>query len=171
MKDRFSLHVHNGQTDILEAITVLRNGGTASQTGLLGVTNIQYQPTSSAIPSAILPETIFNVQSSGSPDLRFSSHDSAGRSSLQLLSNGNSLASGFQISYTSFGDNASLDITDNIPSFSYSTFNSVVDFELIRPSGGSGIKIGFLSTSEQAMWALVRLLTKCQMVHELIYSA
>jgi len=149
MKDRFSLHIHNGQADILEAITVLRNGGTASQSGLVGITNIQYQPTSSAMPSAILPETIFNVQSSGSCDIRFSSHDFISRSTIQLLSNGNSLASGFQVSYTPLGDNASLNTDDNIPSFSYSTSNPVVDFDLIRPSGGSGVKIGFLSVSEQ----------------------
>ena len=57
MKDRFSLHVDDGQPEILEAFTVLRNGFTGSQKGLVGITNIPH--TDSEEP--IVPETIFNV--------------------------------------------------------------------------------------------------------------
>jgi len=149
MKDRFSLHVHNGQTDIFEAITVLRNGGTASQSGLVGITNVNYQPTSTAIPSAILPETIFNIQSSGQSDVRFSSHGRYDKSNLQLFSNGNTLASGLEISYDPLGENGpELNTTDDHPSFSYNTNNPVVNFNLVRPSGGSGVKVGFMSVTE-----------------------
>ena len=39
MKDRLSIHVENGQSRVFEAVTVLRNGGTASLSGLVGITN------------------------------------------------------------------------------------------------------------------------------------
>ena len=104
MKDRLSIHVDNGQSEIFEAISILRNGGTVSRSGLVGITN-KTHPASS---DPILPETIFNVQSSGESDIRFSSLGSY-KSNLQLLGNGNATASGFQITYNPAFDTASLD--------------------------------------------------------------
>ena len=98
-KDRLSIHIDNGQTDIYEAVTVLRNGGTSSQSGLVGITNIQSQPNSAVMPSAVLPETILNVQTSGICDVRFSSQDSV-KTRLTLSSNGNGLPSGLSISHS-----------------------------------------------------------------------
>ena len=98
-KDRLSIHVENGQTDIYEAVTILRNGGTPSQSGLVGITNIQSQPNSAVMPSAGLPETILNVQTSGICDVRFSSQDSV-KTRLTLSSNGNGLPSGLSISHS-----------------------------------------------------------------------
>ena len=70
MRDRLSIHLDNGQSDIREAVTVLRNGGTASQSGLVGITNAAYDPNTE---TAYIPETIFNVQSTGDSNIRFSS--------------------------------------------------------------------------------------------------
>ena len=119
MKDRFSLHVHDGQSEILEALTVMRNGFTRSQSGLVGVTNVTHaeneQPT--------LPETIFNVQTTGDSTVRFASVSSS-NSVLQLLGNGNTRASGLEISYS--------------PS------NDYINFSHLRPSGCAGIESGFM---------------------------
>ena len=138
--DRFSTHIYNNQSGILEAVTVLRSGGTVDRTGLFGITNIVH---SSASPP-ILPETIFNVQSSGSCDVRFSSSSGHldnkdgqwfSRTSLELLGNGNTRSSGLHISYNPSGDGATLG-------------NTVADFSLIRPDGTAGQEIGFMSVSE-----------------------
>ena len=94
-KDRLSIHVENGQSEIFEAVTVLRNGGVPSQSGLVGITN----KTHSTSEAPVLPDTIFNVQSTGVCDVRFSSNDSA-KSRLTLSANGNGLASGISISHT-----------------------------------------------------------------------
>lgn len=98
-KDRLSIHIDNGQTDVFEAVTVLRNGGTISESGLVGITNVQSQPNSEVMPSAVVPETIFNVQSSGDSQVRLSSLSSTGRSKVELLANGNQPSSGMVISY------------------------------------------------------------------------
>ena len=94
-KDRLSIHIDNGQTDVFEAVTVLRNGGTVSQSGLVGITNIQSQPNSDVMPSAIVPETILNIQASGDGVFRISSkHQSTGKAAIQLLHGGNQPYSG-----------------------------------------------------------------------------
>ena len=121
MKDRFSLHVDDGQPEILEAFTVLRNGFTVgSPDGLVGITNI----THSDSEPPILPETILNTQSEKKSSIRFSSrgyYDSA----IELLGNGNSKASGLLISYSPGSRKA--------------------DFSQIFPDGCTGKEIGFLS--------------------------
>ena len=123
MKDRFSLHVHDGQTHELEALTVVRNGfTTASQSGLVGITNIKRAEND----HPILPETIFNVQTTGDSVVRFASVD-VNTSSLQILANGNTRASGVEMSYS--------------PAVGY------VDFSTIKPSGCEGIGSGFLSVT------------------------
>lgn len=99
MKDRFSVDIHNGQDNVFEAITLMRNGGTVldgstSPSGLVGITNQHYV----AGDNPILPQTIFNVQSSGDSIVRFASiynHENK----LELLANGNTPASGLIISY------------------------------------------------------------------------
>ena len=121
MKDRFSLHIHDGQSGTLEALTVMRNGFIGSHpSGLVGVTNMSHAE--NAHP--ILPETIFNVQSSGESSVRFSSL-SLEKSCLELLGNGNSKASGLQISY--------------------SPANGYMDFSSITPNGCGGHEVGFMS--------------------------
>ena len=143
MKDRLSIHVDNGQSEVFEAISILRNGGTASRSGLVGITN----KTHSASSDPILPETIFNVQSSSESDIRFSSLGSY-KSNLQLLGNGNAIASGFQITYNPAGDTASLDSSSTHPTYNFG-LDSVVDFSLIRASGTEGVELGFMSVNEK----------------------
>ena len=144
-KDRFSIHVHNGDSKELEAVTILRHGGTASQSGLVGITNLTH---SSSNPP-ILPETIFNVQSTGVSNIRLAS-SGRNQSNLELLGNGNARASGLHISY-----DPTLDGTPYLgPSGSVdfgATNQTVVDFSLIRPSGTVGREIGFLSVSENGL--------------------
>ncbi len=122
MKDRFSLHVHDGQSEILEALTVMRNGFTRSQSGLVGITNIPHAENE----HPILPETIFNIQTSGESAVRFASTDSS-VSSLQILANGNTRASGLQLSY--------------------SPMTNYIDLSTMKPSGCGGVESGFLSVT------------------------
>jgi hypothetical protein len=144
-KDRFSIHVHNGNSKELEAVTILRHGGTASQSGLVGITNLTH---SSSNPP-ILPETIFNVQSTGVSNIRLAS-SGLNRSNLELLGNGNTRASGLHISYNPARDNTSyLGPSGNVDFGA--TNQTVVDFSLIRPSGTVGREIGFLSVSENGL--------------------
>ena len=131
--DRFSTHIYNNQSGILEAATILRSGGTTERPGLFGISN--NIRSSGSLP--FLPETIFNVQTSDSCDIRFASSGNLDttRTNLELLGNGNTRSSGLHISYSPSGDGAALG-------------NTVVDFSLIRPSGTSGREIGFMSVSE-----------------------
>ena len=144
-KDRFSIHVHNGNSKELEAVTILRHGGTVSQSGLVGITNIVH----SASDPPIIPETIFNVQSSGESNIRFAT-SGLSPSNLELLGNGNTRASGLHISYLPFYDNTSYSGPLGSVDFG-STNQTVVDFSLIRPSGTIGREIGFLSVSENGL--------------------
>lgn len=150
MKDRLSIHIENGQSDVREAVTILRNGGTASQSGLVGITNATYS-SSTGVPT--LPETIFNVQATGDSNIRFSSGPSKlYRSNLELLGNGNSRASGLHISY-----NPSLDDAFIVNAGYGSEFcvdpdavdNPVADFSLIRPSGSNGAEFSHITISER----------------------
>ncbi len=122
MKDRFSLHVDDGQPEILEAFTVMRNGFTRSQDGLVGITNISH----TADQEPIVPQTIFNVQSFGESNVRFSSV-SMNESTLELLGNGNTKASGLHIAYNPSSNRA--------------------DFSLLKPSGCTGIEAGFMTVT------------------------
>jgi hypothetical protein len=88
--------------------------------GLVGITNISVA--SGAAP--ITPATLFNIQGDNSCDVRFSA-SGLGTSNLDIIGNGNTRASGLQIAY-----NAATDI---------------VDFSLIRPSGGLGQEFSFMS--------------------------
>ena len=141
-KDRFSIHVHNGLSQEYEAFTIVRHGGTTSQSGLVGITNLTHL----ASHPPILPETIFNVQSAYESNIRFAS-SGLKRSNIELLGNGNTRASGLHISYNPAND-------DTAYSNPYGDVNtgavdkSVVDFSLIRPSGDTGREIGFLSVTE-----------------------
>tara|TARA_B100001123_G_scaffold225141_2_gene253438 strand:+ start:2978 stop:5647 length:2670 start_codon:yes stop_codon:yes gene_type:complete len=147
-KDRFSVHIHNGGSKEHEAVTILRHGGTVSQSGLVGITNL----THSASDPPILPETILNVQSAGESNIRLAS-SGLNRSNIELLGNGNSKASGLHISYNPANDDTSY-------SNPYGDVNtgavdkSVVDFSLIRPSGEVGREIGFLSVTEDGFLGL-----------------
>lgn len=152
MKDRLSIHIDNGQADVREAVTVLRNGGTGSQSGLVGITNAIYDPDTG---SPVLPETIFNVQSTGDSTIRFTSGPSKDyRSSLELLGVSNTRASGLHITYNPEFDDAYIDadsgygnhepcVNPNV------TDKTVADFSLIRPSGEVGMEFSHISLSEQ----------------------
>jgi hypothetical protein len=147
MKDRLSVHIDNGQSEVREAVTILRNGGQASQSGLVGITNAVY--TEGQDP--IIPETIFNVQSTGDSNIRFSSGPSRFfRSSLELLGNGNVRASGLHITYDPELDDAFItqDYGDICVDPSVSDM-TVVDFSLIRPSGNNGVEFSHISISER----------------------
>lgn len=152
MRDRLSIHLDNGQSDIREAVTVLRNGGTASQSGLVGITNAAYDPNTG---TAYIPETIFNVQSTGNSNIRFSSGPSSSyRSCLELLAVGNERASGLHFSYDPEFDDA---FVDNDTGYGYYepcvnpgvTDKTVADFSLIRPSGQEGMEFSHISLSER----------------------
>jgi hypothetical protein len=150
MKDRLSLHVDNGQSEIRESVTVLRNGGQASQSGLVGITNATYS--SGGDPT--LPQTILNVQSTGDSDIRFSSGPSRFfRSSIELLGNGNGRASGLHITYDPEFDHSY--IAGGYGGYSDACVNpsgdnrTVVDFSLIRPSGDTGMEFSHISLSER----------------------
>lgn len=144
-KDRFSIHVHNGGSQELEAMTILRHGGTASQSGLVGITNL----THSLAQPPILPETIFNVQSSGESNIRFASSGLT-RSNLELLGNGNARMSGLHISYNPANDDTTYGGPYGVVDYGSSN-NPVVDFSLIRPSGTLGREVGFFSVSENGL--------------------
>lgn len=115
--DRLSIRTVDS-TD-LELLTLTKSGN-------IGVSNFGLEQ--------VLPETIFNVQSSGACDIRFSS-SGVNSTKLQLLSNGNSPASGFELKYN--------------PS------NNILDFSLIFPSGGNEyIDDTFMSVSESGYIAI-----------------
>lgn len=127
MKDRLSVHINNGQADVLEAVTVLRNGGTVSQSGLVGITNITH--TTSENP--IVPETILNVQSDTGCDTRLTSTAANKRTSIQLLSHSNTRTSGVELSY----DGSS----------------KIFDVSLIKPNGSQGTASGIISVSDNGV--------------------
>ncbi len=140
MTDRLSINVNNGQSKVFEAFTVSRKGGTVSESGLVGITNI----TREDHQRPIVPETVFNVQSSLESNIRFSSHGVT-RSNIELLANGNVRASGLHISYNPALDNSDLNTVygggaADLP---------VIDFSHIEPSGTEGSEYGFLSVTEQ----------------------
>jgi hypothetical protein len=100
-KDRFSIHQESGVPQLIqEAFIIMRDGGTEAQSGLIGITNRGYAEGG----EPHLPETIFNVQSSGLSNIRFSSGPAINqfenvRSSVQILGNGNMHASGLELVY------------------------------------------------------------------------
>lgn len=149
MKDRLSIHIENGESDVREAVTILRNGGTASQSGLVGITNAVYDE---ATESPILPATIFNVQSTGDSNIRFSSGPSKlYRSCIELLGVGNTRASGLHFSYDPSNDDAYIeDGGYGIPTVNPDAVDkTVADFSLIRPSGQTGMEFSHISLSER----------------------
>lgn len=108
-KDRLSIHQDSGGPFVQEAFSIMRDGGTAVQSGLIGVTNIGYIPGL----EPVIPETIFNVQSSGASYIRFASGPSSptnlcNDSSIQIFGNGNAKASGLQIKYKPYNDSATV---------------------------------------------------------------
>lgn len=152
MKDRLSIHLENGQSEIFEAVTVLRNGGSPAQSGLVGITNKKLATASS---DPYLPETIFNVHSTGDSNIRFSSGPSRDyRSSIELLGVGNTRASGLHISYDPRDDDAFItsngyyDYTDLCVEANAED-KVVADFSLIRASGCCGMEFSHLSMSER----------------------
>jgi len=105
-KDRLSIHQDSGGQFIQEAFTIMRDGGTIAQSGLVGITNSGYpeggQP--------IIPQTLFNTQAARESHIRFSSAPSGilnrnVQSSIQILGNGNTRSSGIQITYYPDCDN------------------------------------------------------------------
>lgn len=127
MKDRLSVHINNGQSDVFEAVTVLRNGGTVSQSGLVGITNITH--TTSENP--IVPETILNVQSDADCDTRLTSTAANKRTSIQLLSHSNTRTSGVELSYGGS--------------------SKIFDVSLIKPNGSQGTSSGIISVSDNGV--------------------
>tara|TARA_Y100000114_G_scaffold157309_1_gene189520 strand:+ start:8208 stop:10982 length:2775 start_codon:yes stop_codon:yes gene_type:complete len=161
-RDRLSIHIENGEHNTeREAITILRNGGTVHQSGLVGITNGTYDPTTACHRGPKLPETIFNVQSTGDSNIRFSSGPSKFyRSSIELLGNGNNRASGLHITYDPKLDDA-LIVQDDGYGYGYdpcinpqSVDNTVVDFSLIRASGCEGMEFSHISMSERGYVAV-----------------
>lgn len=140
MKDRFSLHVHNGQEKILEALTVLRNADQLHR-GLVGITN--HLRTENEDP--VVPNTIFNTQSVGESNIRLATLDKS-RSNIELLGNGNEKASGLHISYDPQFDDSVINGPAGVDVRSQD--QSVVDFSLLKASGCEGVEVGFMSVSE-----------------------
>lgn len=148
MKDRLSVHIDNGQSSVREAVTILRNGGQASQSGLVGITNATYMDGG----SPTVPATIFNVQSTGDSNIRFSSGPSK-KSHVELLGNGNQRASGLLITYDPTLDNAYVigpgygGHGDHCVDPNGGN-NPVVDFSLIRASGSEGAEFSHITLAE-----------------------
>jgi hypothetical protein len=113
---RFSLRTHNDDGKILESLNILR------VSGLVGITDIPIDPGD----APIIPTTLFNVQGDNSCNVRFSS-SGLQSSSLDIIGNGNTRASGVQIAYDPVTDTAK--------------------FSLIRPSGGIGRLFNFMSVT------------------------
>ena len=154
-RDRLSIHLENGQSNIQrEAVTILRDGGTASQSGLVGITNATYDPTDDC-NQVVVPETIFNVQSTGDSNIRFSSGPStAYRSAVEILGNGNTRSSGLLITYDPELDNAFVvgPGYDEYGEFCVdpnTSDNCVADFHLIRASGQQGAEFSHITMSER----------------------
>jgi len=151
MKDRLSIHLDNGQSEIFEAVTVLRNGGSPAQSGLVGITNKKLADASS---DPYLPETIFNVHATGDSNIRFSSGPNRFyRSSIELIGAGNTRASGLHISYDPGDDNAFI-TTPGVDGYTDLCVTSetdlvVADFSLIRSSGCCGMEFSHISMSER----------------------
>lgn len=125
------LSIRNIGPSGVDAFTILNNN---PGSGLVGISNIASEQ--------VLPETIFNVQASGGCDVRFSSRG-LNNTNLQLLSNGNVKASGFQIKY--------IPRTNTGYNFDTSSDNrTLVDFSLIFPSGNSSIEDGAISIAENS---------------------
>ncbi len=113
-KDRFSIHQESGGPLSQEAFTIMRDGGTTANSGLVGITNRGY----AAGEEPFLPETIFNTQASGASYIRFSSGPSGvynpmPTSAITLLGNGNVRSSGVELKYYPDKDNASLENCPN----------------------------------------------------------
>lgn len=158
-KDRLSVHIENGQSEIREAVTILRNGGTATQSGLVGVTNTSYDPATSC-DSVFTPLTLFHVHATGDQVSRFSSGPSkAYRSSVELIGNGQQRASGLHISYDPTFDDAYVDADSGYGSYEPCvspgvTDKTVADISLIRPSGHEGMEFSHISLSERGYVSL-----------------
>lgn len=156
-RDRLSIHLENGEHNTeREAVTILRNGGTASQSGLVGITNATYNPAEeNGCANVVIPETIFNVQSTGDSNIRFSSGPSTFyRSSLELLGNGNHRSSGLHISYDPQFDDAVIAYDQGYGYYEpcpdpNAVDNTVADFSLIRASGCEGMEFSHISMSER----------------------
>lgn len=153
-RDRFSLHIENGETEVREAVTVLRNGGTAAQSGLVGITNSTYLADTSC-DEVFTPLTLFHVHATGDHLSRFSSGPSkAYRSSIELIANGQERASGLHFTYDPQFDDSTIDADTGYgyyepcvnPGVSDKT---VADFSLIRPSGHEGMEFSHISLSER----------------------
>jgi hypothetical protein len=140
MKDRFSLHVHDGQDEILEALTVLRNAEQRHR-GLVGITNSKRDENE----DPIVPSTIFNTQSIGESNIRLATLDKT-RSNIELLGNGNVKASGLHISYDPTLDDSVINGPAGVDVGA--TDSTVVDFSLLKASGCEGVEVGFMSVSE-----------------------
>lgn len=105
-----------------------------SGSGVFGVTNRS---------GDVLPQTIFNVQSSGVADVRIASNG-LNRSSIELLANGNSKASGIEFIYTPLaGQIPLLDLDGDAISDNSSL--TLFDISLLFPSGASYSDIGAIS--------------------------
>ena len=102
MKDRLSIHIDNGQSEVFEAVTVLRNGGTVLQSGLVGITNITHD---TATPP-ITPSTILNIQTSEDASIRSTARSAGAKSKIELLSGSNTPSSGVSISFTKLSENS-----------------------------------------------------------------
>ena len=102
IKDRFSLHVYDSGNinPNLESLVVMRASGERGS-GVVGITNVSYADGS----DGFLPETILNIHAQSGADLRISSVGE-NESTIQILSNGNSPASGLEIAFNP-SDNSS----------------------------------------------------------------
>jgi len=125
------LTIRNIGVSGVDAFTILNNN---PGSGLVGISNISTEQ--------VIPQTIFNVQSASGCDIRFSSRG-LNPTTVQLLSNSNIKASGFQVKYTP--------VTSIGYDFdSYTNNRTVVDFSLIFPSGNSSVEDGAISVAENS---------------------
>lgn len=128
-QDSFTISsVSNNPTEERTAVTILHSGD-----GVFGISN-----KTGSVP----PETIFNVQSSGRCDNRFTSNN-LNEVSIQMLAQSNVPVSGFEILYKPKHPAKTAQTPDDPSS------NTVlVDFSLFSPSGSTSLRESALSIAE-----------------------
>ena len=103
-KDRMFISAYDNEATSAGALTVMRS----TDPGFVGINDIVGQS------EIILPETIFNIQSTGDAVTRVTSLNSSHKASIQLLNPENELREGFEIEYSQSTARADMSMFKNM---------------------------------------------------------
>ncbi len=103
-KDRMFISAYDNEATSAGALTVMRS----TNPGFVGINDIFGQS------EIILPETIFNIQSTGDAVTRVTSLNSSHKASIQLLNPDNELREGFEIEYSQSTARADMSMFKNM---------------------------------------------------------